>query len=672
MSNTVDLGIRVTSDIAGGVSGLRTTEGALGKVKGVALGVAAAVGAVTVAAGTFAVSAIGEAGNLEQSIGAIDTVFKTSSGQMHTWAQSAAQEVGLTRNEFNELGTLIGTQLKNGGTAMEDLGPKTKDLIGLGADLSSMFGGTSKEAVEALSSALKGERDPIEKYGVSLKQATIDAKAAEMGFTKVGGSLSDEANQAATLALIMEQTADAHGNFAKESNTLQGQQQRFNAQMANTKAIIGTALLPVATALFSFFNETAGPAVADLADKFSAFVSGLDVAGWWANLTSSVSGASGVLAGIQPVVEGIAGWFTGSLMPAIEGLVGSFQERFAVIQEIVGEFAAGLWTHIEPLMPQFEAVFTTVGEIVTTAVDLVTEVWDQGTAFLLAAWEIVGGPITDTVGGIMSAVMGIIGPAMDTIKSIIKTVLAIIQGDWRGAWDGVKGILDGAWRLIKSIVTGAIDVVKSVISGALGIIRNLWSSAWDGIKSTLDGAWTNIKSAVSRGIDDVVNWFTGLPGRITGAISGLGNKLYNVGKDILQGLINGVKAMAGRVVDSVKGVIDGAIGGAKRLLGIASPSKVFKQFGLDTGAGFVAGLTGQASAVSRAGRQLVGAAVPTNLPTIDITARRGALDPDSPPGIQITVNGALDPDAVARQIVEVLDRYVRRTGTRPLNGSYAT
>src|SRR5699024_9790316 len=97
---------------------------------------------------------------------------------------------GLTKNEFNELGTLMGAQLKNGGTAMDELAPKTNELIGLGADLSSMFGGDTKQAVEALSSALKGERDPIERYGVTLKQASIDAKAAELGFDKVNGALS--------------------------------------------------------------------------------------------------------------------------------------------------------------------------------------------------------------------------------------------------------------------------------------------------------------------------------------------------------------------------------------------------------------------------------------------------------------------------------------------------
>ena len=157
-----------------GLDGMISHVGKLGAAAGVALG---GLGA---AAGVYLKGAIGEAGNLEQSIGAIDTVFKTNTAQMHEWAKGAQNSVGLSRDSYNQLATVIGTQLKNGGTAMDQLGGKTNELISLGADLASMFGGTTADAVGALSSALKGERDPIERYGVSLKQAEIDAKAAAL------------------------------------------------------------------------------------------------------------------------------------------------------------------------------------------------------------------------------------------------------------------------------------------------------------------------------------------------------------------------------------------------------------------------------------------------------------------------------------------------------------
>jgi len=136
---------------------------------------------------------------------------------------------------------------------MDQLAPKTNELIGLGADLSSMFGGTSREAIEALSSALKGERDPIERYGVSLTQAKIDAEALAMGAQKVDGVFSNQAQQAATLSLIMKQTQDAHGNFAKESDTFAHKQQVMQAEWGNLTTKIGELFLPIMTTTFGFY-----------------------------------------------------------------------------------------------------------------------------------------------------------------------------------------------------------------------------------------------------------------------------------------------------------------------------------------------------------------------------------------------------------------------------------
>ena len=110
------------------------------------------------------------AGDLEQSTGAVEAVFKTSADKIKGYASTASTNFGITRNEFQELATLLGAQLKNGGTPLEQLGDKTKDLITLGADLSAQFGGSTAEAIQSISSALKGERDPIEKYGVSVNR----------------------------------------------------------------------------------------------------------------------------------------------------------------------------------------------------------------------------------------------------------------------------------------------------------------------------------------------------------------------------------------------------------------------------------------------------------------------------------------------------------------------
>jgi len=269
--------------------------------------------------------AIGSASGLEQSIGGVDAVFKDSADTIHGWAEAAADSVGLARSEYNELATVLGAQLKNMGVPLDEVAIKTGDLVAMGADLAAQFGGTTSDAVSALSSLLRGERDPIERYGISINEAAVKAKAMSMGLVQAsqdsakveaaqiratlaqdkynaavrkygeespqalaaqasmisanaslekslegtGGELDANAKMQATLALLTEQSADAHGAFARESGTLAGQQQRLKAEMENVKTEIGTALMPVVTDLLGVFRDEGIPVLQGMASWFT-------------------------------------------------------------------------------------------------------------------------------------------------------------------------------------------------------------------------------------------------------------------------------------------------------------------------------------------------------------------------------------------------------------------
>lgn len=642
--------------------------------KAVAIGMGAAAGVVT----AFSVSAIKDAGNLEQSIGAIDTVFGKNAGQMHKWSAQAAQSVGLTKNEFNELGTLIGAQLKNGGTAMADLAPKTNNLIKLGGDLSSMFGGTTKQAVEALSSALKGERDPIERYGVSLNQARIDAKAAELGFKKVGGSLSAEANQAATLALIMDQTSDAHGNFAKEANTLQGQQQRLTAEWANMKTTIGTALLPVVTKAFTWINNNAVPAVKNLIGAFQD--------GGLGDLVSKLG-----LDKLEPVFAKVSGAFTSFVSAFQSGqsqVSGSgFLQSLGTGARLVGEALVTAFTTVGPPLQSFvETLVSKLGPILATiaqtALPLFAQVLQTVTPIIAQVVEAVGGLISalaDRLGPIIEwllpivaqgfqNMLGIIQPVLTFIAALIRTVTAVIKGDWSAAWQGIKDMFAAVWQLIKNIVTNAIASIKVLLSAAWTAIKAVASAAWNGIKTMISGVWSGIKgavgaaaswlmsklssawasitgaassawagiksvigaavdgirTAVSTRIAAVIGTFRGLPGQILSAVSGFGSMLIGAGRSLIQGLISGITEKIGAVRDTLTGL-------TSKLTSWKGPPQRDKTLLSDAGRliiqGFIDGMEGQYGGVraSLAGLTSDVASTSFRPPTMRAPAPRNAL-----------------------------------------------
>lgn len=246
-SKTAILSVRIISDAKKAVAGFKEATGGLDKLES---GLKKVQPAATVAAGAVIAlgkQAVDSASALEQSTGAVESVFKSQATAIKDLAADAAGAVGLSANQYQEFASVIGSQLKNLGTAQEDLVPTTDKLITMGADLASMFGGTTAEAVESLSAAFRGEYDPVEKYGISIKKSDINARLAAKGLSGLEGEALRQAEAQELLAMLTEQSADAMGNFQRETDTAAGSAQIAAANWENAKAALGQSLLPVVT-----------------------------------------------------------------------------------------------------------------------------------------------------------------------------------------------------------------------------------------------------------------------------------------------------------------------------------------------------------------------------------------------------------------------------------------
>lgn len=563
----------------------------------VAIG-AALAGLSIGAAFNFGKEIVGQASELEQQVGAVGAVFKENQGVVNSWAKSAASDFGLSQSEFSKMMSLMGSQLKNAGTPMKDLAGDTKNLISIGSDMAAQFGGTTTEAVEAISSALRGERDPIEKYGVSLTQAAIDAKAAELGFQKVGGTLSQEANAAATTALIMEQTADAHGAFGREANTFAGQQQRLTAQWTNMKATIGQALLPVMTSLFTWINTHGVPAVQNLIDGivrftqsqgFVSFMTGAkDVAVKLFSAFRTAAPYLGILSAavlsyvaVQKISIGLsklqALWLA---RQALVTKVVAFAQRglnLAMTANPIGLIIAG----IVLLVGAFILMYNKVGWFR----DFVNAVWS---GIKTATAAVVDWFTTTAVPAFQSALTwignvftwlynNIIKPIWTGIKIVIAVVVTAVMlyiKMWVWAF---QNLLAPVFRwlynaIIKPIFTGIAvvfnwiwnSVIKPVFNWIVGIITNQvvptfqrflarTQYVWAMIRLAFAMAWAFIKNNV---LNPMISW---IRDKIQPRFTMMKNTIQNVWNGVKNLLASGWNAMKSRVFDPLANLIKNTI-----------------------------------------------------------------------------------------------------------------
>lgn len=226
------------------------------------LAFAAGASALAVVAGKVFFSSLGKASDAQQSLGATEAVFGKFADRVIKTSDNAANRFGLSANSYRENANLIGSLFKNQGVKTDQLAKKTKDFVAIGSDLAATFGGTTTSAVEALGSAFKGEFDPLERYGISLKQSTINTEAYRVAnvktatdFGKLTVAQQTAAKQQAATNLILKQSKSAAGSFGKESDTLAGQQQRLSAKMENLGAKVGGIFIPLFTRAATVANK---------------------------------------------------------------------------------------------------------------------------------------------------------------------------------------------------------------------------------------------------------------------------------------------------------------------------------------------------------------------------------------------------------------------------------
>ena len=172
------------------------------------------------------------------------------------------------------------------------------------------------------------------------------------------------------------------------------------------------------------------------------------------------------------------------------------------------------------------------------------------------------------------------------MNGVAKKLPQIIQSGINLALSFIEGVADGLLRnqnriqvamekIIRALITTG---VKALLGGVTGFFKGggeLLQGAINGIKAK----WPAITSAVKGAI-----------GKAVSAFSGLGMKLWQSGRDLIQGFMNGIRSKAQAVWDAAVGVGQKAINAVKHILGIASPSKVFKQLGRYTAEGMSIGL----------------------------------------------------------------------------------
>ncbi|TQE43568.1 hypothetical protein EJK80_06050 [Corynebacterium phoceense] len=406
--------------------------------------------------GLIAKESMAYAAEAEQSYGAVESIFADHAQGIIDKSKQAATEVGVSGREYRELSANMGAMLKNMGMPMDEVADKSQNLVGVAADLAATFGGTTKEAVESVTSLLRGETDPIEKYGVSIKQADIQARMAADGLDGLSGEAEKQAKAQTLLKLLTEQTASAQGQFARETDTAAHKQQVATAKYNDAKEAIGTALLPVMSEL-----ADKAASVAQVIGEHPAIFIG--VAGAVGTLSAAIVGA----AMIAPVLTAWSAAATAA-NTSMMGLAASTVAAAAPVAAVSAAVAAlgfALWAFFTKTEKGRE-IWETFTNFLSDAWDKTVEKVTKGIEWLKDTLsELWGYLSTGDLSGLLENMFG-----MDTDSGLFKGLVWLkdfITGSLSEAFGALR---ESAGKLVEIFVS----LGKSVGGALLNVLKGLW------------------------------------------------------------------------------------------------------------------------------------------------------------------------------------------------------
>ncbi|MFD8494272.1 hypothetical protein [Amycolatopsis sp. NPDC059657] len=263
---------------------------------------------------------------------------------------------------------------------------------------------------------------------------------------------------------------------------------------------------------------------------------------------------------VLPVISALAGIFTSVLLAALRAVM----PVLPVIVQTIQKLAEVIGTALQAAAPVLTEVGALLGQIagqVLTALLPILPPLVQAFLSIVTAVQSVIPPILELVSALLPPLLGLITSLLPIIVegaslfaslvSAIAPLITMISTLLIPVFQALFDFLQPIFSAISGVIAGAMQYIQGVINVVLGLISGDWSRAWNGLKNMLGGIWTIIKSAVVDGIGGLLGYFASLPGRILDALGNLGALLWEAGRNIIRGLVNGLISAFGWVKDQL-------------------------------------------------------------------------------------------------------------------------
>lgn len=623
--NLLDLAVKITCDDQASGEVDKISDGIKNKLGAAAKAGVAAVGTATVAIGKTALDAYS---NYEQLVGGIDTLFKSSSAKMQQYAANAYQTAGVSANRYMEISTSFA------------------------AALISSLGGNTEAAADMANTAITDMSDNANKMGTSLETVQeaymslsrgnyemLDSLKLGYGGTKseLERLLSDAEKFSAAQGKVRDFSVDSYSDIVEAIHIVQDEM-GITGTTAEEAATTIEGSVNMAKAAWDNWLAGLGNEDADMEGLTDQLVQSVVTAG--ENIIPRVGQIMTTIGQtVADYAPGVGLYLRNALINVLpEAVQGPMRDAFAGVDKVVGKLESVFNDNLKPAADAADSVFSAISSGVKTFGDNVNNLVLPAIDTLSPAFNDFFGviqtaqPLLEFIANIIGvALAAAISTAIKLFAAITEVVAFVITG-FAQLYEDISGFVTGVVQFFTVDLPNAINALvqwfaqlpgniagflSTVIANVVAWVANMAANAVNagsrfisGIAGFLSALPGNVASWLAGVISTVIGWVSQFASNATSAATQFASNLINglasipgqvasIGSNIIQGLVNGVTGAAGKLIDAVKGAVGDAIEGAKNLLGIHSPSRVFREIGQYTMQGAALGVDDDADLLSK-------------------------------------------------------------------------
>jgi TP901 family phage tail tape measure protein len=412
--------------------------------------------------------------------------------------------------------------------------------------------GTAAKTAQAKTAGFSGLVNRIKAQSTSAGQALYRGLAP--GLTEVGNKLLDLSAKGPGAAKKLFSSLKGQASGGGVGSAIMGEFKKLGPVI---KGFV-SAILPVIQNFGHKLMATVGPGLNAIGKVIA---------------TQFLPGVRAIIPVLTPVVKFILNFLGNAVIGVVKGAINVIKGVFQILGGLFKLIAAlvkgdwgGMWAAVK-------TIFSGAINVIKGAFQIwmnigILSVFKKGILGILRFGKSGWG-----------AIKGVFSSGTKAIGNVMGFVIKFITAPYRFAFQIAKSIVTGSWTFIRGRFAGGVGGIRGVLSKLGSIVSAPFRVAFQLAKTIVQVHWAALKLVFSAGKTAVVAVVQGIPKLIVGVFSKAGSMLTGIGRNIVQGLVNGIKNAAGAVLGAAQQLVDKIPGPIRKAMGIHSPSRVMMEIG---------------------------------------------------------------------------------------------